>query len=81
MTPHSDSSARVLFIGHSGDLEAGLVSCLPNADHASWGPRFAPMDGAVLEFRDEPAGSAQRVSSVQADRLAPNKESACGMGS
>lgn len=63
MTRHIDSSPRVLFIGHSGDLEAGLVSCLPNADHASWGPRFAPLDGAVLEFRGAPArfGSASLI--------------------
>ncbi len=55
MTPYGTSDARVLFIGHSGDLEAGLVSCLPGADHAAWGECFAPLDGAVLEFSGEPA--------------------------
>lgn len=55
MTPYGSSDERVLFIGHSGDLEAGLVSCLPKADHASWGSRFEPMEGAVLEFSGHPA--------------------------
>ena len=32
-----------------------MVSCLPNADHASLGARFAPMEDAVLEFHGEPA--------------------------
>ncbi|WP_114558188.1 hypothetical protein [Desertihabitans aurantiacus] len=55
MTPHGNSDARVLFVGHSGDLEAGLVSCLPGADHRSWGEGFGPLEGAVLEFAGEPA--------------------------
>lgn len=55
MTPYGNGDERVLFIGHSGDLEAGLISCLPKADHVSWGPRLKPMEGAVLEFAGEPA--------------------------
>lgn len=40
MTPYGDGTDRVLFVGHSGDLEAGLVSCLPDADHSDWGGEF-----------------------------------------
>lgn len=55
MTPFGNGTDRVLFIGHSGDLEAGLVSCLPDTDHSAWGGEFGPMEGAVLEFVGEPA--------------------------
>jgi broad specificity phosphatase PhoE len=37
-----------LIISHGGALEPALVSCLPDADHGSWGAPFAHCDGARL---------------------------------
>lgn len=37
-----------LIVSHGGAIEPGLVSCLPHADHASWGAPFAHCDGARL---------------------------------
>jgi broad specificity phosphatase PhoE len=54
LTPLGEDG-RVLVISHSGDLELGLVSCLPEADHAAWGGPFAPLEGARLYFGGEPA--------------------------
>ena len=45
----------VLVVGHSGELEAGLVACFPHADHHEWGPFFGPCEGARLRFSGEPA--------------------------
>jgi len=39
-----------LVIGHSGDLEIGLVACFPHADHSTWGAPFGPCEGARLGF-------------------------------
>lgn len=55
MTPYGNGNERVLFVGHSGHLEAGLVSCLPAMNHDSAGPSFGPMEGALLKFAGEPA--------------------------
>ena len=46
---------RVLFIGDSGEIEAALVACFPAAVHEGWGPPFAPLEGARIEFGGEPA--------------------------
>lgn len=54
LTPLSDGQAA-LVVGHSGELEAALVACLPNADHASWGESFASCEGGRLVFSGEPA--------------------------
>ena len=43
-----------LMIGHSGELEIGLVACLPHADHAAWGAPFGTCEGARLLFSGEP---------------------------
>jgi len=54
LTPlHGDDA--VLVVGHSGELEAALVACLPHADHESWGNFFGPCEGARLAFTGEPA--------------------------
>ena len=37
-----------LVINHGGVLELGAVACLPDADHASWGPHFEPCEGLRL---------------------------------
>jgi broad specificity phosphatase PhoE len=42
--------AAVLVICHGGGIEPALVTCLPHADHASWGPPFGHCDGARLCF-------------------------------
>jgi hypothetical protein len=47
------AGGRVLVIGHSGEIEPGLVACFPDADHASWGPTFGPCEGAKLTFEGE----------------------------
>lgn len=48
------SGQTALVIGHSGELEATLVACLPHADHASWGKPFAACEGGRLTFRGSP---------------------------
>lgn len=53
LTPLNEH-ARVLVVGHSGELEAALVACMPTAHHASWGPTFGPCEGAVLAFEGDP---------------------------
>jgi broad specificity phosphatase PhoE len=42
--------AAVLVICHGGGIEPALVTCLPHADYASWGPPFGHCDGARLSF-------------------------------
>jgi broad specificity phosphatase PhoE len=54
MTPLQGDQAA-LVVGHSGDLETGLVACLPDADHASWGAPFGCCEGARLTFDGDPA--------------------------
>jgi len=46
--------AAALVIGHSGDLESGLVACLPNGDHHTWGGQFGCLEGARLTFDGDP---------------------------
>jgi broad specificity phosphatase PhoE len=52
LTPLPDGGS-VLVIGHSGEIDLGLVAAFPDADHAAWGAPFAPCEGAVLEFSGE----------------------------
>jgi broad specificity phosphatase PhoE len=42
-----------LVISHGGAIEPTLVTCLPDADHASWGAPFGHCDGARLGFDGE----------------------------
>jgi broad specificity phosphatase PhoE len=42
--------AAALVVGHGGGIEPGLVACLPDADHGSWGAPFGHCDGARLGF-------------------------------
>jgi broad specificity phosphatase PhoE len=44
--------ATALVVCHGGAIEPALVTCLPNAAHASWGTPFAHCDGARLGFHD-----------------------------
>lgn len=51
ITPLSNNDTA-LIIGHSGELEAALVACFPDADHSHWGGTFASCEGARLTFKD-----------------------------
>ncbi|NYE72030.1 histidine phosphatase family protein [Microlunatus parietis] len=55
MTP-LPATGSVLVVGHSGELEATLVACLPDADYTAWGPRFGCCEGARLTFTDHFTG-------------------------
>jgi broad specificity phosphatase PhoE len=44
--------AAALVVCHGGGIEPGLVACLPDADHGSWGAPFGHCDGARLDFED-----------------------------
>ena len=46
--------AAALVIGHSGELEIGLVACFPHAEHTEWGAPFGACEGARLIFSGEP---------------------------
>jgi broad specificity phosphatase PhoE len=50
MTPIGAGDDAVLFIGHSGEIEAALIACFPGADYATWGNQFGPCEGARLTF-------------------------------
>ncbi len=39
-----------LVITHGGIVEAGAVGCLPDADHATWGPGIDYCEGVRLSF-------------------------------
>ena len=52
LTPLTGSDS-VLLVGHSGELEAGLIACFPEEDHAAWGQFFGPCEGARLHFANE----------------------------
>ena len=41
-----------LVINHGGILEMGVVACLPNADHMSWGSHFEYCEGIRLFWDD-----------------------------
>lgn len=49
MTPLSNDQSA-LVVGHSGELEAALVACLPDGDFASWGGPFGCCEGARLTY-------------------------------
>lgn len=55
MTP-LEPAGSVLVVGHSGELEATLVACLPQADHSTWGGMFGCCEGARLTFTDHFTG-------------------------
>jgi broad specificity phosphatase PhoE len=42
-----------LVVSHGGAIEPTLVSCLPDADYASWGTPFGHLDGVRLAFDGE----------------------------
>ena len=60
--------AAALVVCHGGGIEPGLVACLPDADHRSWGAPFGHCDSARLDFEDG------RSVSVQFRRAPPRAE-------
>jgi broad specificity phosphatase PhoE len=44
---------RALIITHGGIIEVGAVGCLPEADHAAWGPPCDYCEGLRLAFDGE----------------------------
>lgn len=54
LTGISDGSAALL-IGHSGELQIGVVACIPDTNYATWGAPFGHCEGARLIFDGEPA--------------------------
>jgi broad specificity phosphatase PhoE len=45
-------ASGMLVVSHGGCIEPALVSCRPDADHASWGTPFGHCDGARLDFEN-----------------------------
>jgi len=41
---------RALIISHGRVVEAGAVTCFPQADHAPWGPPFGTCEGLQLTY-------------------------------
>lgn len=41
-----------LVVSHGGVVEMGAVACLPDADHAAWGPHFECCEGLRLAWQD-----------------------------
>lgn len=48
-----EEERAALVVNHGGVLELGAVACLPDADHASWGPYFDYCEGVRLFYEDE----------------------------
>jgi broad specificity phosphatase PhoE len=54
--------AAALVVGHGGGIEPGLVACLPDADHESWGAPLAHCDGARLSVGSGRGGQSRGAS-------------------
>jgi broad specificity phosphatase PhoE len=52
-------NGRALIITHGGITEAGAVACLPEADHAAWGPHCDYCEGVRLVYDDQRFTGAQ----------------------
>ena len=61
--------AAALVVAHGGGIEPGLVACLPDADHRSWGAPLGHCDGARLGLNEGRFVSVQ-FSRVPADLVA-----------
>jgi broad specificity phosphatase PhoE len=47
-----EENGSALMINHGGIVEMGAVACLPDADHAAWGPHFECCEGVRLFWKD-----------------------------
>lgn len=48
-----------LIVTHGGIVEAGAVACLPDSDHAAWGPFMRCCEGVRLYYEGEEFVAAQ----------------------
>lgn len=62
-------SGRVLIISHGRIIEAGVVSCFPTLDHATWGKPFDKCEGVRLTFVE---GRWSGIEFVRMDGIVPN---------
>jgi len=63
--------SAALLVSHGGSIEPALVSCLIEADHASWGAPFGHCDGVRLSFE---GGRFTGVQFHRAPTLKPETE-------
>jgi broad specificity phosphatase PhoE len=47
-----EDGCSALVINHGGVVEMGAVACLPDVDHAAWGPHFECCEGVRLYWED-----------------------------
>jgi broad specificity phosphatase PhoE len=47
-----EDNGSALVINHGGVAELGAVTCLPDADHAAWGPHFECCEGVRLFWEE-----------------------------
>ncbi|MAF13190.1 hypothetical protein CMK11_22275 [Candidatus Poribacteria bacterium] len=59
-----DDGEAALLIGHEGIMEGGAVGCLPDEDHAAWGPMCGFCEGVRLRH------DGQRFADVEILRVA-----------
>lgn len=52
LAEHLPEGAAALVVNHGGVVEMGAVACLPDADHASWGPYIDYCEGIRLFYED-----------------------------
>ncbi len=53
------ANGRALMISHGGIVEAGMIGCLPSAEHRAWGDALGYCEGARLQFDGEKFGDAE----------------------
>lgn len=44
---------QALIVSHGRIIEAGAVTCFPDADHAAWGPPFGKCEGVRLTYKGD----------------------------
>jgi broad specificity phosphatase PhoE len=54
-----EDGSAALVINHGGIAEMGAVACLPDVDHADWGPHFECCEGVRLFWEDGKFVSAE----------------------
>lgn len=65
---------RALMITHGGIVECGAVACLPEADHAAWGPACGYCEGVRLAFDGE------KFVAAEIRRVEPSRYEALQLG-
>jgi broad specificity phosphatase PhoE len=67
-------NGRALVISHGRIIEAGAVTCLPDADHATWGRPFDKCEGLRLTYDGDTWVGAELLR-VSAEQHEPSAES------